>query len=59
VLRVRRGDIESMTPPVSSMPPMGALLSPAELRDLVAWLGTCKDKEPAAKKRPAPELVTP
>ena len=59
VLRVRRGDIESMTPPVSSMPPMGALLSPAELRDLVAWLGTCKDKEPAPKKRPEPELVTP
>lgn len=59
VLRVLRGDIESMTPPVSSMPPMGAMLSAAELRDLVAWLGARKDKEPAPKKRPAPERVTP
>ncbi len=59
VLRVRRGDIESMTPPVSAMPPMGALLSPTELRDIVAWLGTKKGKEPAPKKRPEPELVTP
>jgi quinoprotein glucose dehydrogenase len=59
VLRVARGDIESMSPPVSAMPPMGSLVSPAELRDLVAWLGTCKGKEPAPKKRPAPERVTP
>jgi quinoprotein glucose dehydrogenase len=59
VLRVRRSDIESMTPPVSAMPPMGAMLSPAELRDLVAWLGSCKEKEPAPKPRPAPELVNP
>ena len=59
VLRVRRGDIESMTPPVSAMPPMGALLSPTELRDLVAWLATCTEKEPEPKQRPAPELVTP
>ena len=59
VLRVKKGDIESMTPPVSAMPPMGALVTPVELRDLVAWLGTNKGKEPAPKKRPAPELVTP
>jgi quinoprotein glucose dehydrogenase len=59
VLRVKKGDIESMTPPVSAMPPMGALVTPVELRDLVAWLGTCKGKEPAPKKRPAPELVKP
>ena len=59
VLRVKKGDIESMTPPVSAMPPMGSLVSPTELRDLVAWLVTCNGKEPAPKKRPAPELVTP
>lgn len=59
VLRVRKGDIESMTPPVSAMPPMGALVTPVELRDLVAWLGTCKGTEPKPKERPAPELVTP
>jgi quinoprotein glucose dehydrogenase len=59
VLRVRKGDIESMTPPVSAMPPMGALVTPVELRDLVAWLATCKGTEPKPKERPAPELVTP
>jgi hypothetical protein len=41
------------------MPPMGSLVTPSELRDLVAWLGTCTDKEPEPKKRPEPELVTP
>jgi quinoprotein glucose dehydrogenase len=59
VLRVRKGDVESMLPPISAMPPMGAILSPTELRDVVAWLGVQKGKEPAPKKRPAPELVTP
>jgi quinoprotein glucose dehydrogenase len=59
VLRVRKSDVDSMLPPVSAMPPMGAILSPAELRDVVAWLGTQKGKEPQPKKRPAPELVTP
>ncbi len=28
---------------VSTMPPMGAILSPAELRDLVAFLATCRE----------------
>ncbi|HEY1122024.1 MAG TPA: HEAT repeat domain-containing protein [Haloferula sp.] len=59
VLRVRRGDIESMTPPVSAMPPMGALLSASELRDIVAWLSSRKGKDPEPKKRPEPEVVTP
>ncbi len=59
VLRVRKADIGSMTPPVSAMPPMGAILSPAEIRDLVAWLTTRKGKDPEPKKRPEPELVTP
>jgi quinoprotein glucose dehydrogenase len=59
VLRVRKGDIDSMTPPVSAMPPMGSLVSATELRDLVAWLETSKGNEPQPKKRPAPELVTP
>ena len=59
VLRVRKGDVASMLPPISAMPPMGAILSPTELRDVVAWLGTLKGKEAEPKKRPAPELVTP
>jgi quinoprotein glucose dehydrogenase len=59
VLRVMRSDIETMSPPVSSMPPMGYLLAPNELRDLVAWLSTQKAKAPKAKARPTPELVKP
>ncbi len=59
VLRVNRADIESMTPPVSSMPPMSYLLHSSELRDLFAWLGTQKDRMRKPKHRPAPELVQP
>ncbi len=59
VLRVRKADIDSMLPPVSAMPPMGGILTPSDLRDVVAWLGTRKGKDPAPKKRPEPELVTP
>ncbi len=59
VLRVKKSDMDSMLPPVSAMPPMGAILTPTEIRDVVAWLGTQKGKEPEPKKRPAPELVTP
>lgn len=59
VLRVRKSDIDSMTPPVSAMPPAGLLVTPAELRDLVAWLTTRKGEEPKPKERPEPELVTP
>ncbi len=59
VLRVSRSDIESMTPPISSMPPMAAMLTPTELRDVVAWLTWQKDDQRTEKKRPAPELVKP
>ena len=59
VLRVMRSDLQSMTPPVSSMPPMALILSAAELRDTVAWLSQNKDKTVTAKKRPAPEIVKP
>ena len=34
--------IESRTGPVSVMPPMGGILTPRELRDLVAWLAERK-----------------
>ncbi|WP_367873339.1 HEAT repeat domain-containing protein [Luteolibacter sp. Populi] len=59
VLRVRKPDIDSMLPPISAMPPMSAILSATELRDVVAWLGAQKGKDPEPKKRPAPEVVTP
>jgi quinoprotein glucose dehydrogenase len=59
VLRILRSDIDTMTAPVSSMPPMGFMLSAPELRDTVAWLGTQKGKVKAGKPRPAPERVHP
>jgi len=37
---VSRADIASQTPAISVMPPMGEILKPAELRDLVDYLGT-------------------
>jgi quinoprotein glucose dehydrogenase len=39
---IPRDQIESMSDAFSAMPPMGALLNPEELRDLVAWLSTLK-----------------
>lgn len=50
-LRVRRGDIESYTPPVSAMPAMGDLLDASQLRDLVAWMDSLKEGGASA---PAP-----
>ncbi len=35
---LKRDDIQTLTPPVSAMPPMAAALPPRDLRDLVAYL---------------------
>jgi quinoprotein glucose dehydrogenase len=51
-VRVPVADIASRTKPVSAMPPMGAILKPHEIRDLVAYLATT-GRRPPAKKRPA------
>ena len=40
VMRIDKSEIENRTPAMSSMPPMGTLMSAYELRDLVAFLGT-------------------
>lgn len=40
VLKIDRADIADRTPAMSSMPPMGALMSAYELRDLIAFLKT-------------------
>lgn len=42
VSTIRLSDIMSRTQPISTMPPMGDLLSPSELRDLVAYLESLK-----------------
>lgn len=39
-LVIPKADIASQTPAISTMPPMGAILKPAELRDLVEFLST-------------------
>ena len=58
LLRVKRADIESFTPPVSAMPAMGDLIKPEEIRDLVAWLDSLS-KEPEKSPARKPEMVDP
>ena len=41
---IGKADIAAQTPPLSMMPPMGAILSKRQLRDVVAYLGTLKAK---------------
>jgi quinoprotein glucose dehydrogenase len=55
---IKRTDIASFTPPASAMPPMGFMMQPAEIRDLVAWLGSL-DKIPAKKSPAKPETLDP
>ncbi len=59
IVRVKRSDIASVTQPVSPMPAMGDVLSPKELRDVIAWLASLK-KGGAKPKAPAkPEPLDP
>lgn len=53
-VRVLRSDIESSLNPASPMPSMARTLSPEEIRDLVAFLGTLKNA-PSSKKPLAQE----
>jgi len=48
-LRVSRSDIASITTATSAMPPVGDLLKPSEIRDVIAWLASLdKGGEPTA-----------
>jgi quinoprotein glucose dehydrogenase len=40
--RIAKSEIASRTNPVSAMPPMGLLLKPSEIRDLVEFLSGLK-----------------
>ena len=40
--RIAKADIASRTNPVSAMPPVGAILKPRELRDVIAYLMTLR-----------------
>lgn len=42
VISIAISQIKDRTKPISGMPPLGALLSPTELRDLIAYLGSLK-----------------
>lgn len=57
IFRAARADIQTMTPPVSSMPPMAYILQPNEIRDIVAWLAEQKAKTKKKPKRAAPVMV--
>jgi quinoprotein glucose dehydrogenase len=47
---VRREQIDYMTPPVSIMPPMEGILTPREIRDLVAYLQTLRQPSAGSDK---------
>ena len=42
--KIARSDVASSQPPVSAMPPMGYLMKKGEIRDLVAYLASLKEK---------------
>ncbi len=43
-------ELSARTPPISIMPPMLGILTPGEVRDVVAYLGTLRPKDKKAKK---------
>ena len=45
---LKKTEIESVSPPVSAMPPLGMTLNPNDLRDLIAYLGS-RNKETISK----------
>lgn len=47
---VKAAEIAERTPPISIMPPMLGILTPAEIRDVVAYLSGLKGKKKTAKK---------
>ncbi|HEV7479526.1 MAG TPA: hypothetical protein VGO05_04495 [Roseiarcus sp.] len=52
VWSVQKADVQSATDPVSAMPPMSTLLTPREMRDIVAFLATLNKPPTTAAKRP-------
>jgi len=59
VWSVKKSDIQSATPAISAMPPMGALLTPAETRDIVAFLATLTKAPKNKSKPPQPKPFQP
>ena len=59
ILRVKRSDIASVTPPVSPMPAMGDVLNSKELRDMIAWLASLNEGGEKPKAIATPEPLDP
>lgn len=57
--RIKKNAIRNRSNPVSAMPPMQALLSKRELRDLVAWLGSLSLSTPATSSERLPMDLDP
>ena len=55
VWSVQKADVQSVTDPISAMPPVAALLTPREMRDIVAFLATLDKPRKEAVKRPEPK----
>jgi len=56
VWRINKSDLKEMPHPISAMPPMEAILSPKETRDVIAWLLTLTkenvEKAPSYEVKP-------
>lgn len=56
VWRINKADVTEFPEPISAMPPMGAILSEQELRDVIAWLLTLTkenvEKAPSYEVKP-------
>lgn len=59
VWRVRKADLTELPAAVSTMPPMEQALKPAEVRDLVAWLGTLTEEQASPSPKPVPQPYLP
>ncbi len=56
VVKLKASQVSARTKPVSIMPPMLGILTPAEIRDVVAYLSTLKPKAPKSKDAQPKEL---
>jgi quinoprotein glucose dehydrogenase len=51
VVEVKAADVDSRSPAVSAMPPMAAILSKRELRDVIEFLTSLREAKDAGEKR--------